>query len=123
MSIRAVVFVGGNLTQRRKDAKTQRRKDAKTQRRKDAKTQRAQGARAVAFDILLGGLRRDQPPVQTAGGLIESDEFLALQMQYASNVVLAMTREVSPPGLFLTNAAALGDISTDKDADGILRRA
>jgi hypothetical protein len=28
-----------------------------------------------------------------------------------------------PPDLFATNALALGDISTEKDSDGVLRRA
>jgi hypothetical protein len=44
-------------------------------------------------------------------------------MLLAGNVILAVTREVIPPPLFLTNAIARGDISTDKDPDGILRRA
>jgi class 3 adenylate cyclase len=57
------------------------------------------------------------------GSLPDSDEFLALQMKRASNVVIAITHELAPPALFLTNAVAVGDISTDKDSDGILRRA
>src|SRR2546430_16895000 len=44
-------------------------------------------------------------------------------MQRASNVIIAVTREVTPPQLFLTNALARGDISADPDGDGILRRA
>ena len=54
--------------------------------------------------------------------LIESDDFFARQMRRAGNVILALTPEVTPPDLFATNALALGDISTEKDADGILRR-
>jgi class 3 adenylate cyclase/CHASE2 domain-containing sensor protein len=82
-----------------------------------------QGARTVAFDILFGELRTDHPFVQLAGGgLVESDEFFALQMHQASNVIVALTPEVTPPELFATNAIALGDISTEKDPDGILRR-
>ena len=47
----------------------------------------AQGARAVAFDVLFGELRRDHPPVQMAdGSLMESDDFFALQMRHAGNV-------------------------------------
>ncbi len=83
----------------------------------------AQGAKVVAFDVLFGELRPDHPPVQMAnGGLIESDDFFALQMRRAGNVLIARTPDVTPPGLFATNALSLGDISTDKDSDGILRR-
>ena len=49
----------------------------------------AQGARAVALDIILGELRPDHPPVQMADGrLMESDDFFALQMRRANNVIL-----------------------------------
>jgi hypothetical protein len=34
-----------------------------------------------------------------------------------------VTEEVTPPALFVTNAVAVADITTDKDSDGILRRA
>ena len=57
------------------------------------------------------------------GSLMESDDFFALQMRRAGNVLIAATPEVTPPDLFATNALALGDISTEKDSDGILRRA
>jgi class 3 adenylate cyclase len=43
-------------------------------------------------------------------------------MRRASNVIIALTKEVTPPSLFLTNAMAVGDITTEKDPDGILRR-
>jgi class 3 adenylate cyclase/CHASE2 domain-containing sensor protein len=83
----------------------------------------AQGAKAIAFDVLFGELRYDHPPVQMAdGSLIESDEFFAMQMRRASNVITAFTAEVTPPDLFATNSLALGDISTEKDSDGVLRR-
>jgi class 3 adenylate cyclase len=83
----------------------------------------AQGAKAVAFDVLFGELRPDHPPVQMANGsLMESDNFFALQMCRAGNVLIAITPEVMPPDLFATNALALGDISTEKDSDGVLRR-
>ena len=83
----------------------------------------AQGARAVAFDVLFGELRPDHPPVQMAdGSLMESDDFFAMQMRRAGNVLIAITPEVAPPDLFATNALALGDISTEKDPDGVLRR-
>jgi class 3 adenylate cyclase/CHASE2 domain-containing sensor protein len=83
----------------------------------------AQDAKTVAFDVLFGERRPDHAPVQMAGGaLLESDEFLALQMARAGNVVSAFTAEVAPPDLFATNSLALGDISTEKDSDGVLRR-
>ena len=84
----------------------------------------AQGAEAVGFDVLFGELRPDQPPVQLGDGvrLEESDDFFADQLHRAGNVILAMTPELSPPRLFATNALALGDISTERDTDGILRR-
>jgi len=56
------------------------------------------------------------------GGLEESDGFFAQEMHRAGNVVLAVTPEVNPPELFATNALMLGDIRTEKDSDGILRR-
>ena len=83
----------------------------------------AQGAKTVAFDVLFGELRRDHPPVQMAdGSLMESDDFFALQMHRAGNVLLAVEPDLVPPDLFLTNAFTPGDISTEKDSDGVLRR-
>lgn len=84
---------------------------------------REQGAKAVGFDILFGERRPDHGQVQMAdGSLLDSDEFLGLQMRLAGNVLVAMTKEITPPALFLTNAVAAGDVTTEKDADGILRR-
>ena len=83
----------------------------------------AQGARAVAFDVLFGELRPDHALVKMADGSFQgSDEFFAHEMRRAGNVIIAITPEVAPPLMFTTNAAALGDIETDKDSDGILRR-
>jgi class 3 adenylate cyclase/CHASE2 domain-containing sensor protein len=85
-----------------------------------------QGAKAVALDIILGELRPDHGIVLLADGTPgpESDEFFAVEMRRAGNVILARTPEISVPPWFLTNAAALGDIAVDKDRpEGILRRA
>ena len=83
----------------------------------------AQGAKVIAFDVLFGELRPDHAPVQMASGTnMESDDFFALQMRRAGNVISAFTAEVTPPDLFATNSLALGDISTEKDSDGVLRR-
>ena len=43
-------------------------------------------------------------------------------MRRAGNVILADTGDARCPGLFSTNALALGDITTEKDSDGVLRR-
>lgn len=85
----------------------------------------AQGTRAVALDIIFDEMRPDHPPVRMAdGSLPESDDFFALQMRRAGNVILAVPGDLTPPLLFLTNALALGDITTHKDyPEGILRRA
>ena len=83
----------------------------------------AEGAQVIAFDVLFGELRPDHAPVQMAdGSIMESDDFFALQMRLAGNVVTAFAPETTPPDLFITNSLALGDISTDKDPDGVLRR-
>jgi class 3 adenylate cyclase/CHASE2 domain-containing sensor protein len=84
----------------------------------------AERAKAVGLDVVFGELREDHPPVELKGRPpMESDLFFAMQMRLASNVIVAVTRDVLPPPLFATNAAALGDIDTDKDPDGVLRRA
>ena len=83
----------------------------------------AQGAAVVGFDVLFGELRSDQPWVPLADGRVEpSDDFFAEQLRRVGNVILATTPELVPPRLFATNAFALGDISTARDSDGILRR-
>jgi class 3 adenylate cyclase/CHASE2 domain-containing sensor protein len=83
----------------------------------------AQGVSAIAFDILWGETREDQGVVPTVEGKFPtSDEYCAGAMRYRSNVIVAITRQVTPPPLFITNAMALGDITTDKDPDGVLRR-
>ena len=43
-------------------------------------------------------------------------------MGRAGNVISAFDPEVTPPDLFATNCWRLGDISTEKDSDGVLRR-
>ena len=83
----------------------------------------AEGAKTAAFDVLFGELRPDQAAVAMAdGSFIESDDFFALKMRAAGNVILAYTPQITPPDLFTTNCLALGDISTEKDTDGVLRR-
>ncbi len=83
----------------------------------------AEGAEVVAFDVLLGELRHDHPPVMVGGELVESDDYFARLIRQSGNVVLAAEQGVVPPPLFRTNAMAVGDITADTDPDGILRRA
>ncbi len=84
----------------------------------------AQKARAVAFDVIFGELREDHPPVQMANDrLVDSDDFFAMQMRRAGNVIIAANEDLKPPPMFATNALALGDITTEKDSDGVLRKA
>ena len=83
-----------------------------------------QKAEAIGLDVIFGELREDHPPVVMANNrLMDSDVFFALQLRRASNVIIAVDQDLEPPPLFATNALALGDITTDKDSDGILRRA
>jgi class 3 adenylate cyclase/CHASE2 domain-containing sensor protein len=84
----------------------------------------AEGAKTVGFDVLFGELRPDQiDDVQmTDGQLLSSDDYFAFELQHAGNVINAITPDISPPELFITNSLALGDITTEKDRDGVLRR-
>ena len=83
-----------------------------------------QGAGTVAFDVLFNELRPDhQALVQMAdGGYVTSDDYFAMQLHRAGNVILADTGDAPLPALFATNAVAIGDVTATKDADGVLRR-
>lgn len=85
----------------------------------------AQHAKAVGLDVILAGLREgyDALVEMKDGTSMESDNFFAMEMRRAGNVIISVSTNVYPPQLFVTNAAALGDIDADKDSDGILRRA
>ena len=87
-----------------------------------------EGANVVAFDVLFAGLRPDHATVlMDDEATLNSDEYFAEQMKRAGNVIIAAKvgakEGLLPHALFRTNALALGDITTDKDSDGILRRA
>lgn len=83
-----------------------------------------QGAEVVALDVLFGELREDHKGVRLVdGSYMDSDAYFAAEMRRAGNVLLAVTTNLTPPELFTSAAAGLGDISTDRDSDGILRRA
>lgn len=84
----------------------------------------AQRSKAVSFDVLFAELRPDQQDlIQMADGrLMVSDDFFAMEMKHAADVLIAITPDVKVPDLFATNALALGDITTEIDSDGVLRR-
>ncbi len=83
-----------------------------------------EGAEAVGMDVLFSELRPDQQMlVQMAdGSFVVSDDYFALQMYHADDVILAGTVDAPLPALFATNALAVGDVTTEKDSDGVLRR-
>ncbi len=83
---------------------------------------KAEGANAIGLDILFDQLRPDHPKVQTTNGLMDSDRFFQIQLLRAGNVVLG-SGAVAPHPYFRLKAFAIGDIATDQDADGVLRRA
>ena len=82
-----------------------------------------QGADVIAFDVLFGERREDHAPLMIDGNLVESDEYFTNALRSAGNIILAATVNLTPPDFFATNAAAVGHVSTEKDSDGILRRA
>ena len=81
-----------------------------------------QGARAIGLDVLFDQSRPYDAKVQFGDQWIHSDQFLIRQMRQAGNVVLG-TADVAPHPGFRDAAAAVGDIATVRDADGVLRRA
>ena len=113
----------------------------------------AQGAKGIAMDVLFKEHREDLPFPMTIddakkngftdheislfnttrikksekivdGVIIDSDEFFAVQMRKAGNVVIAAEHDepTIPFDLFLTNAYSVADITSDKDSDGKFRR-
>ncbi len=86
---------------------------------------KAQEAKLVAFDVLFGELRHDHPPVvlSTNEVPLSSDEFFARRVREAGNVALATSENLAPAPLFMGSPRVLGDISMEKDSDGVLRRA
>ena len=86
---------------------------------------KAQGAKLTAFDVLFGELRFDHPQVIVATNQapLSSDEFFAARLREAGNVVIATSDGLAPNNLFLGGARSVGDISSERDSDGVLRRA
>ncbi len=93
-----------------------------------------EGATAIGYDVFFIELQPDftETRVLVPGkGQISSDDYLALQLKVAHNVILGAPGETSdgqwrvlpPAELFRTNAAALAHATSDRDTDGVLRRA
>ncbi len=110
----------------------------------------AQGAKAVAFDILFHEHRTDQgmvpiavtnaqdtrffvslhpdePLATVTNGeevltYFQSDDYFAWQLKRGGSAILAAERNVFPFDLFVTNAAAVADVTAERDPDGVLRR-
>jgi class 3 adenylate cyclase/CHASE2 domain-containing sensor protein len=83
---------------------------------------KAEDARAIGLDVLFDQSRRSDSKVLFGGQLIPSDQFFIRHIRQAENVVLG-TADVAPHPGFREYAAALGDIASVRDADGVLRRA
>ena len=82
-----------------------------------------QGAGAVAFDVLFAERRPDQPPVLLPdGSSMASDDYFARQLKNSGNAILAADEGLLPDPLFKTNAWRTASITTERDADGVLRR-
>ncbi|HNQ88970.1 MAG TPA: adenylate/guanylate cyclase domain-containing protein [Verrucomicrobiota bacterium] len=95
---------------------------------------RSQGAAAVAFDIFFLEHQRDFTETRATlspGVTVSSDDFFAAQLRQTPHTFLGCPGEfvsnrwhaLPPIHLFRTNATALGYAGTDRDADGVLRRA
>jgi class 3 adenylate cyclase/CHASE2 domain-containing sensor protein len=83
----------------------------------------AQNTRGIAFDVLFGELRENDPATLNAqGDSISSDQFFGQMLRQAGNVILASGSDVFPPPLFETNAWKVAHILAHPDGDGILRR-
>ncbi len=86
---------------------------------------KSQGAKLTAFDVLFGELRHDHPQVIVSSNQapLSSDEFFATCLSAAGNAVIATSDGLAPNPLFLGSARTIGDISSDRDTDGVLRQA
>lgn len=82
-----------------------------------------QGATAIGLDVLFPDRRPDLAPMKFPDGTtMSSDEFFAEEMLKASNVVIASTPGLISAPIFRGSAAVVGDITSEVDTDGVLRR-
>ena len=81
----------------------------------------------MGFNVLFNGLRPDDPAPETAklgngAHPTNADEFFAAELEECGNAILAADEGVLPAPLFQATGSKLGDITTDNDLDGVLRR-
>ncbi len=82
-----------------------------------------QGAKAVAFDILFSERRPDLDSYTLPDGTqIASDDYFAQVLKKSGNAILAAEMNAMPNLQFRTNCWQIGSITTERDADGVLRR-
>jgi class 3 adenylate cyclase/CHASE2 domain-containing sensor protein len=87
-----------------------------------------EGAKAVGFDILFSGLRPNDPSPPATEHLPDgthptnADRFFISVLTANTNVILGAQDEVLPATEFQTEVTKLGDITTETDRDGVLRR-
>lgn len=83
-----------------------------------------QGVKGIGFDIIFSDRRDDLANMMFPDGTTkESDLFFADEIGKASNVIIASTPNLIADPLFRAYAAAVGDITSNADADGVLRKA
>jgi class 3 adenylate cyclase/CHASE2 domain-containing sensor protein len=83
-----------------------------------------QGAAGIGIDILFPDRRDDLAPMRFPDGTaMPSDEFFADEILKSSNVVIASTPNLIADPLFRNSAVRVGDITSQADADGVLRKA
>lgn len=94
----------------------------------------AQGARSIGFDIFFIDRFPDYTETRlklASGRELSADEYFARQIRRAGNVILGAPGQTSsnvwsllpPAEIFRTNAMTVGHAASEKDSDGVLRRA
>jgi class 3 adenylate cyclase/CHASE2 domain-containing sensor protein len=85
-----------------------------------------ENARLIGMDVLFDQLRPDHKDFRLdpldENVQVVSDYYFADNIAEAGNVALASEKSSIPAALFRTNAMSLGDISSVKDSDGVIRR-
>ena len=84
----------------------------------------AQGAKAVAFDVLLSDIRKDHDRMLKLGttNQVSSDRFFAQEVEKHGRVILASLPQQPPATLFRDAAFTLGEVDLPLDVDGSARR-
>lgn len=84
---------------------------------------RLQGSQAVALDVMFYDERPDHPKVQSSEDPqpISSDQYFVRELSRHGRVILAADKAQPPAKIFRDAAGQPGDVSTSRDADGVLR--